>query len=90
MTGNVKLMANKALVKFSHVQIVALLWLIESVKRVGKFSGALLNNLNFSKSRFVMAWSGKGRFDSMIEITRMGFQSKGRVGVFEAKLEGFS
>lgn len=89
MAGNVKLTANKALVKYSHVQIVDSLMLIESVKRVGEFFTELLKDFNFSKSRSVTGVL-EGEIDLVIEITRMGFQSTGRVGVFEAKLKGFS
>lgn len=40
---------------------------------MGKFSGAWLNDLDFSKSRFL---KGPGRGDLVIEIIRMEFQRR--------------
>lgn len=57
MAGNVKLTANKALVKYPLVQTVGPSRLIESIARMEKLSAACLNDLNFSETQFV--WGGQ-------------------------------
>lgn len=68
MAGNVKLTANKALVKYPLVQILGPSRLIESIARMEKLSTACLNDLNFSKTHFV--WGARKRFDFAIEIPK--------------------